>query len=413
MQPSEALLVTALAYFATSAAMVWPLMAASDSALDAWFESVSAVTTTGLSMIAHPENSPPALIFLRAWMQWYGGLGIAVLSVALLAADDISVQRLVGQVGTEGLVATTRIHARRMVAVYGALTLLAVASIAAAGASWFDAICHAFAAVSTGGFSTREASLAAFPGWQVPAAVTVMSLLGAVSLPLYYFAYRRDWGRVLRDEELRVLAALAVIVPAGFYLLQYGLRLDSTSDIGDALIMGVSAQSTTGFASLSVGDLGAATKIWLLLAMTCGGGIGSTAGGVKLMRVIIVARLLQLSLRRFAMPQHAVAVLRVGGQVIDADAVARAMLTILLFLLVVMLSWIAFVVAGYDPLNALFEVTSATGTVGLSTGLTDPSLSPLLKAVLCLDMLCGRVEIVAMIVLVYPAMWWGKRGGAT
>jgi len=145
--------------------------------------------------------------------------------------------------------------------------------------------------------------------------------------------------------------------------------------------------------------------------MACGGSIGSTAGGVKLLRVVIVVRLLLLTLRRFAMPRHAVTELRIGDRTIPDDLVAAAVLTVLLFLLVCMLSWLPFVALGHDPLNALFEVTSATGTVGLSTGITGPALAPFLKLILCIDMLCGRLEFFAILILVYPGTWLGQRGG--
>jgi trk system potassium uptake protein TrkH len=130
------------------------------------------------------------------------------------------------------------------------------------------------------------------------------------------------------------------------------------------------------------------------------------------LRLVIVARLLQLTLRRFAMPRHAVTDLRVGARPIRDDAVAAALLTTLLFVAVCALSWIPFVALGHDPLNALFEVTSATGTVGLSTGITSAELAPILKTILCIDMLSGRVEFLAILVLFHPGTWWGQRSGS-
>jgi len=410
IQANEALVVTALGYVSTSAAMAWPFMLAADSPIDAWFEAVSAVTTTGLSTFPHVAAIPRALLFTRAYMQWFGGLGIAVLSVALLNRNNVSLQKLVGKPTGEGLIATTRIHARRMSAVYLALTALAIAVIVASGAPWFDGICHALAAISTGGFSTHDESLAAFSGWTVPAAVTLFSFFGAVSLPLYFFVYRRDWRRVARDEELRALWWLVCIVSIGLYFFQFGWRSPAGDAVGHAVLIGTSALTTTGFTNLPIDQLNSAAKIWLILAMVCGGGIGSTAGGMKLMRLILMFRLLQLHLRRIAMPPHAVAELRIAGQPVELEEIAQAALVMMLFVAVVVLSWLPFVASGHDPLNALFEVTSATGTVGLSTGITAPELAPGLKALLCLDMLCGRVEFVAMLVLVSPATWFGARG---
>ncbi len=411
IQANEALVVTALAYLTTSVALIWPFMVALDTCIDAWFESVSAVTTTGLSTFTHVDQMPRTLLFTRAYMQWFGGLGIVVLSVALLNRNDVSLQRLLGKQGGEGegLVATTRIHARRMLVVYGALTLFAIALIGATGAPWFDAVCHALAAISTGGFSTHDASLGGFPGHAVPASVTLVTVLGAISLPVYVFAYRGQWGRMVADEQVRALLLLIVVVSVGFYLFESGWRGPQVHEVGRSILMGTSALTTSGFSSGSVADLNSATKLWLVFAMACGGGLGSTAGGIKLIRVIIMARLLQLLLRRLAMPNRAVSAVRVAGQSVGTEEISLTAIVILLFCSVTVLSWLPFVAAGYDPLDALFEVTSATATVGLSTGIVASGLAPALKALLCLDMLAGRVEFIALLVLVYPGTWFGPR----
>ena len=119
--------------------------------------------------------------------------------------------------------------------------------------------------------------------------------------------------------------------------------------------------------------------------------------------------MLQLVIRRAAMPPHAVSELRFGGRVVDSAELVRALLPVTLFVVVVLVSWLPFLALGYEPLNALFEVVSATGTVGLSTGITAPDLPPLLKGVLCADMLLGRLEFVAILILLYPSTWIGKR----
>jgi trk system potassium uptake protein TrkH len=143
--------------------------------------------------------------------------------------------------------------------------------------------------------------------------------------------------------------------------------------------------------------------------MTIGGGVGSTAGGIKLLRLLIVIRMVQLFIQRTAMPSHAFTQPRLAGKPLEADDLQRATLIILLFTALVFVSWLVFVASGQPPINALFEVVSATGTVGLSTGITGPNLSSLLKVVLCVDMLAGRLEIVAFLILFYPRTWFGKR----
>jgi trk system potassium uptake protein TrkH len=152
-----------------------------------------------------------------------------------------------------------------------------------------------------------------------------------------------------------------------------------------------------------------ASKLTLIASMLTGGCSGSTAGGIKLVRLLILLRLIQLALRSSAASERSVMHLRVGGARLEPDVIVNALLLLGLWALVVFLSWFPFLLYGYDPLNALFEVVSATGTVGLSSGITRPALEPALKLLLTLDMLFGRVEIVALLVVLYPGTWLGRR----
>jgi trk system potassium uptake protein TrkH len=179
-----------------------------------------------------------------------------------------------------------------------------------------------------------------------------------------------------------------------------------------ACLLGISAQTGTGFSSMTVGDLDDASKLVLILSMFVGGGVGSTAGGIKLLRLVILLRLLQLMLRRTALSDHAVMKPRLAGRPLEDEDLQRAMLVILLFTTTIAVSWLGFVAFGHAPLDALFEVVSATATAGLSTGITGSGLHPLLKTVLCVDMLLGRLEIVALLVILYPRTWIGKRANS-
>jgi trk system potassium uptake protein TrkH len=174
-------------------------------------------------------------------------------------------------------------------------------------------------------------------------------------------------------------------------------------------MMGFSAQTTTGFSTLAVAGMDPTSKLLMIVSMLVGGSVGSSAGGFKLLRLLILLRLLQLMIRRAAMPPHAVAEPSLGGHRLRDEDLLRALQLILLFIGIAVLSWLPFVMLGYAPLDALFEVVSACGTVGLSSGIARPELEPLLKGVLCFDMLTGRVEIIAMLVVLYPHNWFGRR----
>jgi trk system potassium uptake protein TrkH len=144
--------------------------------------------------------------------------------------------------------------------------------------------------------------------------------------------------------------------------------------------------------------------------MVAGAGIGSTAGGMKLLRILILIRMLQLAILRVQLPKHAVVRPTLGGRTLEPGQIEHALLLLLLFPLVILASWLPFLAAGYEPLDALLEIVSATATVGLSTGIAGPELEPGLRAVLTLDMLAGRIEILALLVLVYPGTWFKHRG---
>jgi len=411
IQANEALTIAALAFILSPLIMTFPLMAAGLGFEDALFECISGVTTTGLSTLTAVESRSASFLFARAWMQWYGGLGIVVFTVALMFGYAVNARQMIETPTTnDNLDTATRLHARRSFVTYAALTLFAIAVLWAMGLPLFTAVTHAMAAVSTGGFSTFDTSLAAVPEWPLRFAVMVFAFLGAVALPLYYRVYRQGWRSIMGDEELRalILATLMVSLLLAFFMHQAGGG-NRMAVAGNALLMGVSAQTTTGFSSMPVTALDNASKLVLIASMAVGGSVGSTAGGIKLLRLLLLWRLLQLVIRRAAMPPHAVTELRFGGRVVDSAELVRALLPVTLFVVVVLVSWLPFLALGYEPLNALFEVVSATGTVGLSTGITAPDLPPLLKGVLCADMLLGRLEFVAILILLYPSTWIGKR----
>jgi trk system potassium uptake protein TrkH len=411
IQTNEALVVCALAFTLAPLAMTYPVMASGIDFADALFECVSGITTTGLSALGSVEGRPASLLFERAWMQWIGGLGIVVLSVALLAGDDMAARRLVeSPISQESLATSTRLYARRSIVTYALLSIASMALLWLAGWSGFDAVVLALAAISTGGFAPHDASLAAAPLWPARAAVLGIALLGAVSLPLYHAAWRRRWTELAQDPELRLLLVMCALGSVALMLLMAHARGAWSLELAaNAVAMAVSAQTTSGFATMPLTQLDAASMLALIIAMTVGGSVGSTAGGIKLLRLLLLMRMVQHVLRRTAMPGRAVTVLRVQGRPVSDEAMSRALFVALLFAMTVLLSWLPFLALGHPPMAALFEVVSATGTVGMSAGVTGPGLHPLLKGVLCIDMLMGRVEFVAMLVMFYPRTWFGRR----
>ena len=409
IQENEALAVVALTFVFTPLLMILPFTGEGFRPEDALFESVSAVTTTGLSAMPDLSVYSPGLLLLRAWLQWFGGLGIAVFSVALVLGHHAGARSLTG-LDIQDLPASARTYARQVLCVYVVLTLAAAGLLWVALGDGMQALLHALTSVSTGGFSGYENSLADMPSAAGPVITIGAALLGAMPLVLYYQSIRRRRWEVGRDPEWRALLAVALV---GALLLALILHLEQDMAWPQALyhggLLGVSAQTTAGFSSLEVGELGDAAKLLLILAMLTGGSVGSTAGGVKMLRLLILFRLLGLMIRRTGMPTHAVAGLRLGGRALEPEEVQRALAVVALFLVTVLVSWLLLVSAGLPPLDSLFDVVSATGTVGLSTGVVGPDLAPELKLLLSLNMLLGRLEILALLVVLYPRTWFGRR----
>lgn len=408
LQGNEAMVIVSLTFVLGPLVIAYPMAAAGLSYLDALFEAVSGVTTTGLTTLPSVEDKPRYFLFARAWMQWIGGLGFAVLAVALLARQGLASRKLEETVGAEILASTSRAHARRVLAVYLLITAVAFGLIWAAGLDPFYALIHALAAVSTGGFSGFDRSLGGELPALVPYAVMLACLLGAVSLPTYYAA-RRGPMALWADYELRALLLLCAVW-SGTLVLWFSLHgLDFIQALQHGTLLAVSAQTTAGFSTLEVGGLAEFPKGALILAMMIGGSVGSTAGGIKLLRLLMLLRLAQLLIRRASVSEHVVVAARLGGRQVEEGELARAMLIIALMWGVVVLSWLVFLAHGYPPLDALFEVVSATATVGLSTGVTAPDLPAALKALLCVDMLAGRLEVMALLITVYLPTWFGRR----
>jgi trk system potassium uptake protein TrkH len=406
---NEGMVVVGLAFVLTPVLMAIPLAVGGLTPEDALFEAVSAITTTGLTTLATVEGASSTFLFERAWLQWCGGLGIAVLSVALLMGHHAAARRLTNPVSESNLVTTARTQARQILRVYVILTLAGTLILSIVLGDTGMALINMLATLSTGGFSPYDTSIAALPtagAW----IITAFAFLGAVPLLLFHQVLERKPGSLVRDPEIRTLLALVLIVSAAVGLsLWRNMGLDPAEAMQHGLMLGTSAQTTTGFSSVEVGTLDPTSKMLLVLSMFVGGGSGSTSGGIKLLRLLIIFRLLQYFLRRAAMPPHAVAQPRLSGKVLDRTETEQALLIAACFVMAIGLSCTVFVAFGYAPLDALFEVTSAVGTVGLSTGVTGPDLEWPLKLVLCIDMILGRLEALALLVILYPGTWIGKR----
>lgn len=413
VQNNEVLVISALIFVIASIFGAIPFHLVGLSWMDAFFEAVSGITTTGLSTTVNAAGLPKTILFARAWLQWVGGLGIVVLSVAILLPQTRATLHLFKQNWEkEGIVASTRSYARIILKVYLVLSIGGFIALLILGVDWFDAVVHVLAAVSTGGFSTFDASLGGMQGRGAQAAVTFLSCLGAIPFVLYSLIPGHEWRDFFRNGEVRGLAVLSLVsVAAVATTLVLADGFAPMQGLMDGTMLALSAQTTTGFSTIAVDKLSEATKFILMPFMLIGGNVGSTAGGIKILRLLILLKMIKLMIIRSGVPADAVIQPRLMDRRLGQDEIDRCFLLILLYIIVVVASWLPFVLSGYHQIDALFDVVSATCTVGLSTGVCSPALPDMLKGILCIDMLAGRLEIVAFLVLIHPPTWFGKKRG--
>jgi len=411
MQRNEALVITALVFTLSACSLTFPVMGYGIPFTDAFFEAVSGVTTTGLSTLASIEDRPASFLFARAWMQWIGGLGVLALVLALLMEPGIAAKRL-GSDERVDIAGGTRAHVRRISLVYLIITFIGVLALLAVGESLLDAIVYTLTAVSTGGFANHDASLAGIASSPARLLITLLSLAGAISFSWYYLGYYRHASSLLREPQFRsliVVCAVTVITLFGFMSLAHPEQL--AGNLANAAMTGISAQTTAGFSSLPLDGLDPGSKLTLILSMFIGGELGSTAGGLKVLRLLILLSLVRLLIQQAAIPPGSRVAATLDGTPLQPAEINTVVTLLVVYLLVILFSWAAFLVYGHAPLDALFEVVSALATAGLSVGVVSATLEPALKAVLCLDMLMGRVEVIAFLVLLYPRTWLGRKRG--
>lgn len=406
MQRNEAAAVVSLLFVSASFLLALPIMTYGISFDDAWFEAVSGVTTTGLSTI-DLSDKPAAFLFARGWSQWIGGIGVVVLALAVLLRSGNAAHNLgFGKQEMGDAVGGTRAHARRVILVYLTLTALGILALWLAGASPLDAVVHAMTAVSTGGFANSADSLAS-ASWQVVLIINLLCLAGAVSFHVYYVSILRPARSQPFDSQLvALLFIVAFIVLLILAIDQSGNTELHWLEVTTAVI---SAQTTAGFSTTDLSRFPLWMLLLLIVAMFVGGGIGSTSGGIKIGRLLFIASWMRSYFVRTSLPDSAYVDIRVNRKRVTTEDLQEVFAVVGAFVAVLLVSWLMFLIYGFAPMEAMFEVTSALTTAGLSSGLTSADLPVVLKTVLCIDMLFGRLEVVALLVVLMPKTWLGRR----
>lgn len=397
----DALVVAASVYLLfglVGALAFWP----SVGFVDGFFESMSGFTTTGLSVV-DIGTLPRSLVFFRSYSQWIGGAGIVVLSIAFLTAPRAALVHLyTAEFKEENLLGNIVATTRLVLEIYGGLTLLAGVAYWLAGMDGFDALLHALSTISTGGFSPHASSIGEDSTVTTKLVVCLFMITGATAFPLYYRAHRKGMKTFFGDGQLR---ALLVLVALGLVLAIVFSRARDGVSIVDALFHTVSAVTTTGFNVTDSDSWPEGLRMVSTILMFIGGSAGSTAGGLKLFRLLILIAVTRWYVTRALLPQEAHLAVRIGDRVLREDDIRAVTGLVALYLGIVGLSTVLLTIADFAPSAALFESASALGTVGLSVGVTSASLPLWAKGVLIFDMWAGRLEILPLLIWFYPPSW--------
>jgi len=382
--------------------------------VDAFFESVSGFTTTGSSILADIEGMSQGMLLWRSFIQWLGGMGIIVLSIAILPFLGIGGMQLykaeVPSPVPDKLKPRIRDTAIILWKVYAVFTVVEAVLLMVGGMSFFDALNHAFTTMPTGGFSTRNASVAHFDSAYVDLVITVFMLLAGINFSLHYQLLK---GRPLafwKDPECRfylvMCSVLTLVVGFNVYRSVYP---DAGQALRFAAFQVVSIVTTTGYATADYELWPTMSQLIIFLCMFVGASAGSTGGGMKCLRIMLCVKYCYRELFSMIHPR-AVARIKIGGKAVP-DEVMRSVLGFLtLYVLLFALCTVLLAGTGVDFVTALGAVAATIGNIGPGFGMVGPvnnfsQIPELGKWLLCWCMLLGRLEIYTFIILIVPEFW--------
>ena len=384
---------------------------------DALFESISGFTTTGASILREVESLPRGILFWRSFTHWMGGMGVLVMMIAIMPsvkANTIHILKAESPGPTPGkLVPKVSQTAKILYLIYILLTATQVVFLVAGGMPLYDSLVHSFSTAGTGGFSSRNLSVAAYGSDYIEIVITVFMFLFGVNFTLYYTAFKGGLKNALHDEELRVyfftVVGAAALIAINVYSQVYRTLGES---VQHAAFQVSSLITTTGFATADFNLWPVFSQLILLLLMFVGASAGSTGGGIKVVRVVVLFKVIKRELTRVIHPR-AVRTIKLNGRLVDEEVVSGVMAFFYFYILIFVAAVLTVALEGEDIVTTVTSVIATLNNVGPGLGRVGPmgnfaDLSVLSKAVLSLCMLIGRLEIYPIMLLMFPSFW--KRG---
>jgi trk system potassium uptake protein TrkH len=400
--------------FSLFGALPFVVSGAIPSFTDAFFETMSGFTTTGASILNDIEAVPKGLLFWRSMTHWLGGMGIIVLSIAILPMLGIGGMQLfaaeVPGPTTDKLHPRIKETAKRLWIIYVIFTTAETVLLILGGMGLYDAVNHSFATMATGGFSTKQASLAYWDSSYIHYVVAIFMFIAGTNFTLSYFAMHFKFRKVWQNEEFRYYLGFTL----GFSIL-IAVVLSVFSHHGfsiafrDSLFQVVSIMTTTGFVTADYLSWLPFISIIIFMLMFFGGSAGSTGGGMKIVRVVMLLKNSVLELRRLVHP-NAVIPVRLNKRAIPAPIVTNVLAFVVFYMLITISSTIVMSIMGYDLDTSIGAVAATLGNIGPGIGKVGPMdnfahIPSFGKWFLSFLMLLGRLELFTVLVLFSPGFW--------
>ncbi len=414
----EGSLVVVLFWVVLSLAGAFPLLLANEgwhSFTDAMFESVSGITTTGATAATGLDDLPKSLLYYRAQLQWVGGMGVIVLAVAVLPMLGVGGMQLYraetpGPMKDSKLTPRITETARALWLVYATVTGLCVVAYWLAGMSLFDAICHAFTTVSTGGFANYDASLGHFDSAMIDSIAMLFMLIGASNFSLHFLALHRGTARIyVNDSEFKAyvsfLGLLALLVSLSLYFQgRYDSLLESLRFGSFQLI---SFATSAGFTTADYTLWPGALPMILIMSSAFCSSAGSTGGGMKVIRLVLLAKYGYREILRIVHPSAEIPV-KIGGRAVSPQVLAAVSGFFAVYVILFLFLWFVLMGLGLDPVTAVSAVSASLNCMGPGLGEVAANFTTVdasVKWVCIFAMLLGRLELFTLLAVLTPAFW--------
>ena len=415
----DGLAVVALAWIAVSlfGALPFYISGSMETYVDCFFETVSGFTTTGASILREVESLDRGILFWRSFTHWVGGMGVLVFVMAIvpMSGDGHGMHLLRAEVpgpSVGKLVSRMSDSAKILYGIYLAITVVEILLLLAGGMPLFDACIHSFGSAGTGGFSSRNLSVGAYNNAYYDVVIGIFMLLFGINFNLYYFLLTRKFREALGSEELRTYLIIVAVAVGTITINIMHLYESVGTSLRHAFFQVSSIITTTGFATVDFNTWPTFSKAILVTLMFIGACAGSTGGGIKVARLVILVRAAMGEMRRMLHP-NAVSTIRFEGKTLPERNVRGVHLFLTMYLLVFTLSCLLLSLEHFDLITTFTAVASCLNNIGPGLELVGPmgnfaDFSPWSKLLLSFDMLAGRLEIFPMLLLFAPSIWRRK-----